>query len=565
VPFVVSNPATALAFLTELTFICMLILLRYGLVRQASLVYLAGTSSFAIALIALSGGTRSNAIVLYTMLPISAAWLLGYSAALWTALACLGSAAVLALLETIGVGPWRFLPGLPVGVWFILAQSTVMGAVPVAHTLKILKEALAQAQSAQEALRQQQVRLREELAQRQRSEQALRESEERFRNLADTAPVGIWVSGPDELLTFYNKRALAFTGRSMDQLTGDRWTELVHPDDVDTVSSVYRSAVAVRRGFRVECRMRRDDGQYRWVLNTGIPRFANRIYLGHIGTVFDTTDLKRNHEQMIATEKLESLGVLAAGIAHDFNNMLGTIFAEADVALMDTTSDSPGRENIERIKAVAVRASEIVKLLMAYAGDTEEPTEAVDLSAIVEETLGHLRGTISERAELHIDLARDLPPVQVNASQIRQVALNLIMNAVEALEDKRGHIAVTTDQTRVSRSAAPDPIGLPDGQYVTLEVSDTGCGMTPEVQALAFDPFYSTKFLGRGLGLAVVHGIVRSHGGGIHVRSKPGSGTTFEVVLPCTGGASGKTLRINHPGGHQKPSLALETALIVQH
>jgi signal transduction histidine kinase len=139
------------------------------------------------------------------------------------------------------------------------------------------------------------------------------------------------------------------------------------------------------------------------------------------------------------------------------------------------------------------------------------------------------------------------------------------MNAVEALEDKRGHIAVTTDQTRVSRSATSDPIGLPEGQYVTLEVSDTGCGMTPEVQALAFDPFYSTKFLGRGLGLAVVHGIVRSHGGGIHVRSKPGSGTTFEVVLPCTGRASRKTLRINHPGGQQKPSLALETALIMQH
>ena len=288
-------------------------------------------------------------------------------------------------------------------------------------------------------------RLQEELAQRRLTEQALRESEARFRNLADTAPVGIWVTDPDRLASFYNKRVLTFTGRTMEQLIGNRWTELVHPGDRDGVCSAFHSAVAARRPFRMECRMQQADGQYRWVLNIGIPRFVDRVYVGHIGTVVDTTDLKASHEQMLVTEKLESLGALAAGIAHDFNNMLGAIFAEADVALLETTSDSSGRENIERIKAVAVRASEIVKLLLAYAGGTDVAMEEVDLSLIVEEMLDLLHGSISDRTVLHTNLAKDLL-IRANAAQIRQVVLNLIKNAGEALEGQDGFIAITTER-----------------------------------------------------------------------------------------------------------------------
>ena len=254
--------------------------------------------------------------------------------------------------------------------------------------------------------------------------------------------------------------------------------------------------------------MRRADGQYRWVLNTGIPRFVERVYVGHIGTVVDTTDLKVSHEQMFATQKLESLGALAAGIAHDFNNMLGAIFAEADVALLETTPDSPGRENIERIKAVAVRASEIVKLLLAYAGGTEVAMEEVDLSLIVEEMLDLLQGSISEKAVLRSNLPKDLF-IRANAAQIRQVVLNLIKNAGEAIEVHGGLIELTTERVHMGQPAgAPCPPGMPAGEYIRLEVSDTGCGMTEEVQARAFDPFYTTKFLGRGMGLAVVQRFV---------------------------------------------------------
>jgi PAS domain S-box-containing protein len=389
-------------------------------------------------------------------------------------------------------------------------------------------------------------RLQEELAQRRLAEQALRESEERFRSLADTAPVGIWVTNQDKLASFYNKRALTFTGWTMEQLIGNRWTELVHPEDRDDFCSAFHAAVAAQRAFRTECRMRRADGQYRWVLNTGTPRFVERIYVGHIGTIIDTTDLKLNHEQILAAEKLESLGALAAGIAHDFNNMLGAIFGESDVALLETTSNSPGRENIERIKAVAVRASEIVKLLMAYAGDTDVAKEVVDLSRIVEEVIRLLRGSISERTALHANLAKHLL-VRVNATQIRQVVLNLVKNAEEALKGQGGLITVTTERVHIGQPPAVESsTDLSEGEYIRLGISDTGCGMTQDVQARAFDPFYTTKFLGRGLGLAVVQGILRSHRGHIDIRSKQGEGSTFEILLPCAGSPSERTEHLPH-------------------
>jgi PAS domain S-box-containing protein len=376
-------------------------------------------------------------------------------------------------------------------------------------------------------------RLEEELAQRRLTEQALRESEARFRNLADTVPVGIWVTDSHRLALFYNRRALIFTGRTMEELIGDRWTELVHPDDRNGICAEYYSAVVARRPFRMECRMKRADGQYRWVLNIGIPRFVDRAYVGHIGTVVDTTDLKLSHKQMLATQKMESLGALAAGIAHDFNNILGVMFAESDVALLETTLDSPARQNVERIKAVAVRASEIVKLLIAYAGGTDVAMENVDLSLIVEEMIERLRESISERAMLRTSLAKNLL-VRANAAQIRQVVLNLIKNAAEALEGRDGLIAVAAECRYIGQPAASEgPTEVTEGEYVRLLVSDTGCGMTQEVQARAFDPFYTTKFMGRGLGLAVVQGILRSHGGHIQILSKDGSGSTFQILLPC--------------------------------
>src|SRR5580704_2630445 len=376
-----------------------------------------------------------------------------------------------------------------------------------------------------------------DITERKRAEAALRESEDRFRNMADAAPVALWVSGPDGLVSFYNKNALRFTGRTMAQLVGCNWTELVHPDDRSGCHSALSSAMADRRSFRVECRLLRADGEYRWVLCSGVPRFSpDGLLAGFIGSSVDVTELKRAQEEAIARQKLESLGVLAGGIAHDFNNLLGGILAEAELVEEDLPAGSSVGEEIERIKAVAIRGSYIVRELMIYAGhDQTHLVEPLDLSELVEDMLELLKVSISKQAVLKTDLDQNLPAVWGNASQIRRAVMNLVINASEAIGEKEGVIQISTSRVTVGEdSIVINAPNLPTGEYVQLEVSDTGCGMTEEARARIFDPFFTTKFAGRGLGLAVVQGIVRDLGGVVEVVSVDGQGATFRVLLPCT-------------------------------
>jgi two-component system cell cycle sensor histidine kinase/response regulator CckA len=380
-------------------------------------------------------------------------------------------------------------------------------------------------------------RLRADLEQQVEERTAkLRESEERFRNMADTAPVMIWVSGTDKLCIFVNKGWLEFTGRRLEEELGNGWTAGLHPDDLEHCYATYSSSFDARRTFQVEYRLRRADGEYRWVLDKGVPRFSsNGVFEGYLGSGIDITDLKQSHDKMVAAQKLESLGVMAAGVAHDFNNLLSTVLAETDLALSQMPPDTPGRENVERIGDVATYATEIVNMLMAStgAGIDSNSTEPIDLSFLVEQTLRLLTVSISKRAEVRTSLARDLPAVRGNVAHMRQVVMNLVTNASEALGDRQGMITVTTERADTKPRSAASDLASPQGEYVRMTVSDTGYGITPEIRAKIFDQFFTTKSLGRGLGLSAVQGIVRSQGGVIEVVSTPGAGTTFEVLFPC--------------------------------
>jgi PAS domain S-box-containing protein len=364
------------------------------------------------------------------------------------------------------------------------------------------------------------------------AQQSLAESEERFRKMADSAPVLIWAHDQTGQVTYVNKQALEYSGRTFDQLMGRGWMDLAHADDRERVVSVVMAAVASQREYQMEFRQRRADGEFRWVLSTAVPRFAGAEYAGHIGTVVDITQLKRDQEQGLAAQKLESLGVLAGGVAHDFNNLLGSILADSELLLADLADGSPVHDGIKRIEAVAVRAAEIVRELLTFAGQENPSFEPVDVSNLVREMLELLKVSISKHAEMRMDLADDLPVVRANASQIRQIVMNLITNASEALGQEGGVIAASTRLVRIGRDSL-ERGELPEGEYVRLRVSDTGCGMTREIQDKIFDPFFTTKFAGRGLGLAAVQGIVRSHRGSIHLASAPGAGTRFEILLPC--------------------------------
>jgi nitrogen-specific signal transduction histidine kinase/CheY-like chemotaxis protein len=253
-----------------------------------------------------------------------------------------------------------------------------------------------------------------------------------------------------------------------------------------------------------------------------------------VGATQDITDQKRAQEESLARQKLESLGTLAGGIAHDFNNLLGAVLAQSELAIGELAAGSPPHEELKEIRAVAIRGSEIVRQLMIYAGKEDDVLELVDVSKAIQGILGLLNVSSSRRAVLITNLGENLPPVKARVAQIRQIVMNLVVNASDAMQDSEGVIRVTTRKVSIGRDKAGVPQeGLTEGDYVRLEVFDTGRGISPEIQARMFDPFFTTKSAGRGLGLPVVDGIVRNLQGAIRVVSESGKGTMFQILLPC--------------------------------
>jgi signal transduction histidine kinase len=231
----------------------------------------------------------------------------------------------------------------------------------------------------------------------------------------------------------------------------------------------------------------------------------------------------------------ESLGVLAGGIAHDFNNLLTGILGNAGLARLACPAGSPLVPTLEQIENVAVRAADLCKQMLTFAGRTPLVFQPVDVNVLVQETTVPLRPRLARDAKLTFDLAKGLPTVQGDLGQLRQVVTNLLLNASEALNDQPGTIRLTTGLARCEASV-PDPClfaahEFAAGDYVYVEVADTGVGIPPEILGRIFEPFFTTKFTGRGLGLAAALGIIRSHNGGIHVTSAVGQGTTFRVLI----------------------------------
>ena len=374
-----------------------------------------------------------------------------------------------------------------------------------------------------------------DITERHRVEARLRESEERFRTMADTAPAMIWVSGPYKLCTFVNKRWLDFTGRTMEQELGDGWGENVHPEDLHRCLDNYSSSFDARRSFQLEYRVRRADGEYRWVLDNGVPRFEpDGRFAGYIGSCLDITDLKRAQELDLARQKLETVGSVVSVIVHDFGNLLAGIMAYSEMLLEALASGSVPAEEVKNIRDAATRGADMARRLMIYAEPENEILELVNVSGIVEDMLELLKMSISKHVVLETHLDKQPGKVRANPSQIRQIVMNLIVNASEAIGARAGVIRVTTGQVTVGHeSQLSTSDGMKAGDYVQLEVSDTGEGMTSEMQARIFDMFFTTKASGiRGLGLTAVQWIVERLRGTIRLSSTPCGGTTFQIMLP---------------------------------
>jgi PAS domain S-box-containing protein len=372
----------------------------------------------------------------------------------------------------------------------------------------------------------------------------LQAKEARLKSAERMAHVGNWIWDLKSNRVSYSEEMLRILGQSPDyEPSYEDAFQIVAPQDRERADDWVRACLAERRGSRIEVRILRPGGDIRaLVCRSEVLLDEDGSPAKMFGTCQDLTDARRAEEDAFARQKLESLGTLASGIAHDFNNLLGAMLAQAELATAELASGSHAEEELKQIREVAIRGSEIVRQLMIYAGKEGDVLELIDISKAVEGMVGLLKVSVSRHATIVTDLAESLPAVKARPAQLRQIVMNLVVNASDAIRDREGIIHVTT---RCVTSDHVTGLGTSDclapGEYVEMEISDTGIGMSPETMSRVFDPFFTTKSAGRGLGLAVVHGIVRSLNGTIRVISEFGNGATFQILLPCAGPVDGTT------------------------
>jgi PAS domain S-box-containing protein len=369
---------------------------------------------------------------------------------------------------------------------------------------------------------------------RRRTEGVLRESEERFRTMADSAPVLIWVADARGRFSFFNSPWLDFTGRRAELERGDGWMANVHREDAGALRQAFNQALADRTGFEAEFRLRRTDGEYRWLLNRGAPRFSpDGAFLGLVGSAIDMTERKELEAQLLQSQKLEGIGRLAGGVAHDFNNLLTAIMGYAELAEARGTADTKVAEDLHAIHKAGERAAQLTRQLLAFARRQVAEPRVFNLNAQILSVESLLRRLIGEDIQLVTHLEANLGSIKADPGQIEQVIMNMAVNARDAMPDG-GTITLETEEELIDRRIETDGDPIGPGAYVCLSIIDTGAGMTDEVKAHIFEPFFTTKpsDKGTGLGLATCYGIVRQAGGRITVESSPDRGSAFRMHFP---------------------------------
>jgi PAS domain S-box-containing protein len=470
-----------------------------------------------------------------------------------------------------------------------IKDLTSLDAPAFSDTVEDLKVALEELRVAEEELRQQ----NEELS---LTHLELDAERQRYQELFDFAPGAYLVTDLSGIVRQANRSASKLLGVPPKFLGGKALAAYIATDDrprfrtllteVSEQGGLHAAAFRLqpREGSLVEAELtysvshsREGPGAIRWLVSdvTEREQMARHIRALNLelesrvaARTADLTEAQRLSQELVEKEqkarraaafseaqsrhvqKLESIGVLAGGIAHDFNNLLHVVLGNADIALSSLGPDSPARGPVEEVIRATLRAADLTRQLLAYSGKGAFVIRQLDLSTEVREMATLLRTSISKQATLDWELSSSLPAVSADPTQIRQIVMNLITNASDSLGERGGIITLRTgiaqpDELEDPRFGVPleseSPLERGPGPFVYLEIGDTGSGMNPDTLSRIFDPFFSTKFTGRGLGLAAVMGIVRSHHGLIRVRTAPGEGTAFQVLLPAAGGAAIKS------------------------
>jgi PAS domain S-box-containing protein len=377
---------------------------------------------------------------------------------------------------------------------------------------------------------------------RKHAEDALREGEKRYRAVVEDMPAMICRFMPDGLLTFVNSYYCSFFMKYKEELIGQNFFDFIPEDEKEKVKKIFRSMNRKRPTVVQEYQVVEQDGNRSWQEWTYRALFDEHDQLMEYQAIGrDITEQKvaqdeRNklERQLYQAQKIEAIGTLAGGIAHDFNNILSAVIGHSELAMLYLPKKSKAKQNLKKILNSAYRARKLVNLIQTISLEGEAEPKPVQIHLIVNEALRLLRASLPATIDIHQSIAIESDTVLCDPGHIHQVVMNLCANAQYAMRENGGTLSLTLAPEDInSRTAAKYP-DLHPGPYVKLTVSDTGYGMDRSTIERIFDPYFTTKEIdmGTGLGLAVVHGIVKSYGGKINASSQPGKGTTFEILLP---------------------------------
>ncbi|MDX8395860.1 MAG: PAS domain S-box protein [Mariprofundaceae bacterium] len=441
---------------------------------------------------------------------------------------------------------WFFIQGnimsTTMGIMIILFISTVWnGAISYSRNLDMALQLAEEKRQLSEEMAQANVKLKHEITEREKSESDLAASEERYRMILDHAQVGISVI-QDGKVAFTNPYACHTLGYTMDEMIGMSLLDVVHPDDLET-SKKRMADVLINQSIH-------DSYQLRYLDKKGNGIYAEAsaipiIYHGKPAVLAIALNINKRiqaenekdaiRKELEHTQRLDSLGILAGGIAHDFNNLLAAIMGNAELVRTTLPDNEKIVGHIDRIERCSMRAADLCKQMLAYAGKGKMQTGPVNLSDLVSESGELLSAAIDKKTQLKYNLTKDLPCVHADQTQMQQIIMNLITNADESLNKQGGQIHISTGiTTQVQDEGLEMAVStlMTTKDYVFIEVEDNGCGMDAVTKEKMFDPFFTTKFTGRGLGLSATLGIIKSQNGAIQISSRPEKGTRIRVLLP---------------------------------
>jgi len=373
-----------------------------------------------------------------------------------------------------------------------------------------------------------------DITERKKVEKALRESEERMRAVFEASPDPVVVYDTQGHLQFMNPAFTRVFGWSLDELMGKRIPFV--PDDqkegtASKINEIYESGEPVTFETR---RLTKEEGSLDVLSSAALIRESTGRPSGMVVNLTDITGTKECQAHLQRAQKMEAIGTLAGGIAHDFNNVLSIIVGNTELAMDDIPEQNPAQDSLQEVRRACLRAREMVKQILGFSRQTEQEQTPVNMALVFKESLQLLRSSIPRTIDIRENISAESHTVLADPTQISQVLINLCTNAAHAMAKEGGTLEVSLEHARLDEDRVPGHQELMPGDYVRLTVSDTGHGIEPPLLDRIFDPYFTTKGVGKGsgLGLAVVHGIVRTHGGAVTVDSEPGKGSTFNVWLP---------------------------------